>query len=221
MDYSTTGFPVFIISQFMSAKSLQSCSTPYDPMDCSPQAPLSMGFSRQEYWSVLPYSPPGDLHDPWIKPMFLMSPALIGRFSIIEAPGEALSPGVCSNSCHWFSDAIKPSHSLSPPSPPAFNLSQHQGFFQWVSSVNQVAKVLKSQHQSSNIFMYSMYSGLISFRIDWFDLLAIQETLSSFLQHHSLKASVLWCSAIFMFHLSYPYMTTGKTIALTRRTFVG
>ena len=73
----------------------------------------------------------------------------------------------------------------------------------------------------SNIFMCSMYSGFISFRIDWFDLLAIQGTLNSFLQHHSLKASVLWWSAIFMFQLSYPYMTTGKTIALTRHTFVG
>ena len=155
MDYSTTGFPVFIISQFMSAKSLQSCSTPYDPMDCSPQAPLSMGFSRQEYWSVLPYSPPGDLHDPWIKPMFLMSPALIGRFSIIEAPGEALSPGVCSNSCHWFSDAIKPSHSLSPPSPPAFNLSQHQGFFpmsQLCESGGQSVEVSASVLQYIHVF---------------------------------------------------------------------
>ena len=65
------------------------------------------------------------------------------------------------------------------------------------------------------------YSGLISFRIDWLDLLAIQGTLKSLLQHPSLKASVLWCSAFFMVQLSHPYMTTGKTIALTRRIFVG
>ena len=65
------------------------------------------------------------------------------------------------------------------------------------------------------------YSGLISFRIDWFDLLAVQETLKSLLQHHSSKASILWCSAFFMIELSHPYMTTGKTIALTRWTFVG
>ena len=64
------------------------------------------------------------------------------------------------------------------------------------------------------------YSGLISFRIDWFDLLAIQGTLKNFLQHHNLKASILWCSAFFMVQLSHPYMTTGKTIALTIRTFV-
>ena len=64
------------------------------------------------------------------------------------------------------------------------------------------------------------YSGLISFRMDWFDLLLIQRTLKSFLQHCSLKASILWCSAYFMVQLSHPYMTTGKTIALTIRTFV-
>ena len=64
------------------------------------------------------------------------------------------------------------------------------------------------------------YSGLISFRVDWFDLLAVQGTPKSLLRHHSLKASVLWCSAFFMVQLSHPYMTTGKTIALTRRTFV-
>ena len=65
------------------------------------------------------------------------------------------------------------------------------------------------------------YSGLISFRMDWLDLLAVQGTLKSLLQHHSLKASVLRCSAFFMVQLSHPYMTTGKTIALTRQTFVG
>ena len=63
-------------------------------------------------------------------------------------------------------------------------------------------------------------SGLISFRIDWFDLLAVQGTLKSLLQHHSSKASILWCSAFFMVQLSHRYMTTGKTIALTKCTFV-
>ena len=62
------------------------------------------------------------------------------------------------------------------------------------------------------------YSGLISFRMDWLDLLAVQGTLKSLLQHHSSKASILWCSAFFMVQLSHPYMTTGKTTALTRRT---
>ena len=67
----------------------------------------------------------------------------------------------------------------------------------------------------------SEYSGLISFRMDWLDLLAVQGTLKSLLQHHSSKASILWCSAFFMVQLSHSYMTTGKTIALTKETFVG
>ena len=65
------------------------------------------------------------------------------------------------------------------------------------------------------------YSGLISFRIDWFDLLVVQGTLKGLLQHHSLKASILWCSAFFVVQLSHLYMTTGKTIALTIWTFTG
>ena len=74
---------------------------------------------------------------------------------------------------------------------------------------------------SFNISPSNEYSGLISFRMDWLDLLAVQETLKSLLQHHSSKASILWCSAFFMVQLSHSYMTTGKTIALTRQTFVG
>ena len=74
---------------------------------------------------------------------------------------------------------------------------------------------------SLNISPSNEYSGLISFRMDWLDLLAVQGTLKSLLQHHSSKASVLWSSASFMIQLSHAYMTTGKTIALTRRTFVG
>ena len=74
---------------------------------------------------------------------------------------------------------------------------------------------------SFNISPSNKYSGLISFRMDWLDLLAVQGTLKSLLQHHSSKASILWHSAFFIVQLSYPYMTTGKTTALTRRTFVG
>ena len=65
------------------------------------------------------------------------------------------------------------------------------------------------------------HPGLIPFRMDWLDLLAVQRTLKSLLQHHGSKASILWCSAFFIVQLSHPYMTTGKTIASTRRTFVG
>ena len=73
------------------------------------------------------------------------------------------------------------------------------------------------QHQSPS----SEDSGLISFRMDWLDLLAVQETLKTLLPHHSLKASILQCSAFFMVQLSYPYLTTGKTVALNIPTFVG
>ena len=126
---------------------------------------------------------------------------------------------------HWVADAIQPSHPLLSPSPPAFNLSQHQGLFKWVSSLHQVAKVLKFQlHHRSLSFSISPsngYSGLMSFRIYWLDLLAVQGALKSLLQHHSSKASILQCSAFLIVQLSHPYMTTGKTIALTRWTFVG
>ena len=89
---------------------------------------------------------------------------------------------------HSVDDAIQPSYPLLPPSPPALNLSQHQGLFQWVGSSHKVAKVLERQLQHQS-FQY--YSGLISFTIDWFDLLAVQGILKSLLQHHSSKASVL------------------------------
>ena len=74
---------------------------------------------------------------------------------------------------------------------------------------------------SFNISPSNEYSGLISFRMDWLDLLAVQGTLKSLLQNHSSKALILWCLAFFIVQLSHPYMTTGKTIALTRQTFVG
>ena len=119
---------------------------------------------------------------------------------------------------HWVSDVIQPSCSLSSPSPPAFSLSLHRSLFQWVGYLHQVAKVLEFQlqHQSFQ-WMFRTYF----FRMDWLDLLAVQGTLKSLLQHHSLKASILWRSALFIAQLSHPYMTTGKTVALTRRTFVG
>ena len=74
---------------------------------------------------------------------------------------------------------------------------------------------------SFNISTSNEYSGLISFRMDWLDLLAVQGTLKSCLQHHSSKASILWCSAFFIVQISHPYMTARKTVALTRQTFVG
>ena len=93
----------------------------------------------------------------------------------------------------------------------------------WVFSNKLVLRIRWPKYWSFsfNICLYSEYSGFISFRIDWFDLLAVQETLKSLLQHHSSKASVLRCSAFFIVQLSHPYMATGKTITLTRQTFVG
>ena len=123
------------------------------------QAPLSMGFSRQEYWSGLPFPFLRDLPDAGIEPR---SPASQADSLPTELQG-------------------KPHFSISP----------------------------------SN-----EYSGLIPFRIDWFDLLAVQGSLNSLLQLHSSKASILWCSAFFMVQLSHPYMSTGKTITLTMWTLV-
>ena len=108
---------------------------------------------------------------------------------------------------HWVSDAIQPSHPLLPTSPPAFNLSQHQGLFQWVGSSHQVSKVLELQLQ---LQPFNEYSELVFYRVDWFDLLAVQGTLRSLLQYHNSKAAILWCSAFFMVQLSHPYMTNWK-----------
>ena len=119
-------------------------------------------------------------------------------------------PELAETQVHRVGDAIQPSHILSSLSP-AFNLCQHQGLFQWVSSSHQVVKGLEFQFQHFN-----EYSGLISFRMDWLDLLAVQRTLKSLLQHHSSKASILWRSAFFMVQLSHTYMTIGKTIDLIR-----
>ena len=119
---------------------------------------------------------------------------------------------------HWVGDAIQPSHPLPYPSPPTFSLSQHQVFID--ESVHQI-RWPKYWSFSFNISPFNEYSGLISFRMDLLDLLAVQETLKSLLQLHSSKASILWRSAFLKVQLSHPYMTTGKTIALTRWTFVG
>ena len=118
---------------------------------------------------------------------------------------------------HWVGDAIQPSHPLSSPSPLAFNLSHHRVF----SNESVLIRWPKYWSFSFSISPSNKYSGLISFRMDWLDLLAFQGTFKSLLQHHSSKASILWCSAFFIVQLSHPYMTTGKTMALTRQNFVG
>ena len=115
------------------------------------------------------------------------------------------------NHVHWVGDAIEPSHPLLPPSLPALSVFHHEGLFQWVSSPYQVA----DWSFSFSISPFNEQSGLISFRIDWFDPHAVQGTLKHLLQHQNSKASVLPCSAFIVVQLSHLYLTTGKTIALT------
>ena len=119
---------------------------------------------------------------------------------------------------HRVGDAIKPSHPLSSPSPPAPNPSQHRVFSN--------ESTLRIRWPKYGSFSFSIspsneHPGLFSFRMDWLDLPTVQGTLKSLLQHHSSKASILQSSAFFIVQLSHPYMTTGKTIDLTRQTFVG
>jgi len=115
-------------------------------------------------------------------------------------------------------DAIQAFHPLSSRSPPTPNPSQDEGLFQWVNSSHDMAKYWSF---SLSISPSKEHPGVISFRMDWLDVLAVQGTLKSLVQHHGSKASVLWHSAFFTVQLSHPYMTTGRTIALTRQTFVG
>ena len=137
--------------------------------------------------------------------------------STLGLPVHHQLPEFTQTHVHRVSDAIQTSHPLSSPSLPTFNLSQHQGLFKWLSSSYQV-QILDF---SFNISPSNEYLGLISFRMDWLDLLAVQGTLKSLFQHHSSKASILRRSTFFIVQLSHPYVTTRKTVALTRWTFVG
>ena len=133
-------------------------------------------------------------------------------------PGPSPSLGDCSNS-YPLSRWCHPTISSSVVTFSSFlSLSQHQGLFQWGGSLHQVARVLELQlrHQS-----FQWIFRVDSFRFDKFDLLAIQGTLKSLLHHHSSKTSILQHSAFCMVQISHLYMTTGKTIDLTRQTFVG
>jgi len=177
------------------------------PWTVGPEAPLSMGFPRQEYWRGLPFSSPGGLPDIGIEPPSPVTPAfqldsftawairealsLLTGYYFSKKDSVQFSHSVVSNSLqphglqharlhqlleftqtrvHWVGDAIQTSHPLSSPSP-AFNLAQHQGLFQWVSSSHQVAKVLEFQLQHQS---FQWIFRLISFRMDCLDLLAVQ-----------------------------------------------
>ena len=117
-----------------------------------------------------------------------------------------------------FGDANQPSHPLTPSSPPALSLTQHQGLFQWVSCSHQVTKRLEFQPQ------HQSFQGVfrVDFPYDWLvESPFCPGSLRSLLRCHSAKVSIVWCSAFFMVQLSQPYVTTGKTIARPIRTFVG
>ena len=111
-------------------------------------------------------------------------------------------PEITQTYVHWAGDAIQPSHPISPPSPPALSLSQHQGLFKWVRSLHPVAKVLEFQFQQQSFYEDS---GLISFRMDWLNFLAVQGIFKSLLQYHSSKASIIWHSTFFIIQFSHIY----------------
>ena len=133
-------------------------------------------------------------------------------------PCPSPTPEFTQTHIYRVTDAIQPSHPLSSPSPPAPNPSSIRVFS---SESTLRMRWPKYCSFSFSIIPSKEIPGLISFRMDWLDLPAVQGTLKSLLQHHSLKTSILRCSAVFTDQLSHPYMTRGKTIALTRQTFVG
>ena len=153
-----------------------------------------------------------------VSPVAHLCPILCGPMDC-STPGFPVHhqlPELSQTHVRQVNDAIQPSHSLSSPSSPAFNLSQHQGLFWWVSSSYQVAKVLQFQlqHQSFQFRTDFLYDGLV-----WSPCSPRDSQESS--PTPQFKTSILWCSGFFIVQLSHPYMTTGKTTALTRRTFVG
>ena len=182
------------------------------PWTVAHQAPLSMGFPRQEYWRNLPF--------PSISSVQFSLSVVSDSLRPYESqharpPCPSLTPGDHSNSrpsSQWCHPAISSSvvpFSSCPQSLPA--------------SVFSNESTLRVRWPKYGSFSFSIIPskeilGLISFRMDWLDLLAVQGTLKSLLQHHNSKASILWRSTFFTVQLSHPYMTTGKPIALTRRT---
>ena len=138
--------------------------------------------------------------------------------SMPDLPVHHQIPEFTKTYVHRVGDAIQPSHPLSPPSPPSPNPPSIRVFS---SESPLLMRWPMYWSFSFSISPSNEHPGLISFRMDWLDLRAVQGTLKSLLQHHSSKASILRCSAFFTVQLSHPYMTTGKTIALTGWTFVG
>ena len=235
------------------------------PWTLAYQAPPSIEFSRQEYWSGLPFPSPGDLPNPGIQPSLPYCRWILYQLSHQGSPLEGL---MLKLKLQYFGHLMRRAGSLEK----TLMLGKIEGRrrrgqqrARWLDSITNswsllklmsIESVMRCHHfilccplllLPSNYplirvfsnesvlcirwpkywsFSFSTspsneYSGLISFRMDWLDLLAVQEILKSLLQHHSSKVSILQCSAFFIVQLSHPYMTTGKTIAFTRWTFVG
>ena len=159
------------------------------------------------HWSLLPISSVQFSHS-------VMSDSLRRHgLKHTKPPCPSPTPGAAQIHVHQVGDAIQLSHPLLSPSPPAFYLSR-------ISNVSLHIRWPKYWSFRFCISPSNEHLGLISFKMDWVDLLAVQGTLKSLIQHHSSKASVLWHSAFFIVQFSHPYMTIGKTIALTIHTFV-
>ena len=214
------------------------------PWTIALQASLSMGFSRQEYWSGWPFPSLGDVADPGIKPSLLHCRQIFTIWAIMEVPHQWISSvhSVVSNSFepHGLQHARLPCPS---PTPGACSNSGPSSWWCYPttsSSVVPFSSCLQSFPASESFPMSHLFTSggqsigvsasasvlpmnipLISFRMDWLDLLAVQGTLKSLLQHHSSKAAILRRSAFFIVQLSHLCMTTGKAVALTRQTFVG
>ena len=220
-----------------------------DPRTVAHQVPLSMGFCRKEYWRGLPCPPPGDLPDPGIEPhlVYLLywqtgslllalhgkpldsisSVQLLSRVRLFATPWIAARQASLSITNSRSSlrlrsvELVMPSSHLIlchpllllPPIPPSIRVFSNESTLclRWPKYWSFSFSIIPSKE----------IPGLISFRMDWLDLLAVYGTLKSLLQHHNLKTWILQHLAFFMVQLLHPYMTTGKTIALTRQTFVG
>ena len=183
MDYSTPGFPILCcLLEFAQTYVhwVGDAVPPSHPL--LPPSPLALNLSQHQAFF------------PWVSSSHQVARVLELQlqhqsFHVHNQLQELAQTHVC-----HVGDATHTSHPLLSPSPPAFSLSQYQDLFQWVSFSHQVAKVLELQLQHPT----NEYSGLISFRIDWFDLLAVKGTLKILLQHHSSKGSILQRSAFFM-----------------------
>ena len=219
-----------------------------DPTDCSPSSSFVHGIL---YWIELAIPFPWDLPNLGIEPITLVSPALAGRFLNTTPPGKPLDSVACmllflvAQLCLTFCDPMTAPLKASLSFTISWSLLKLTSI-ELVMPSNHLIRchpllllpstflsirlfsnesVLRIRWPKYWSFSFSIspsneYSGLISYRMDWFDL-AVQGTLKNLLQHHSSRAPIPWCSAFFTVQLSHPYMTTGKTIVLTRWTFFG